>query len=232
MPSKSSRSSSLVYSSRVERSPGRQLDRLGEDHLAPRVVEEAAAQRRLALQRPRRRARRPAPRAPRASPAGPAPAITTSTSTSPAPRSRAAGAALRSPPPPPPLGDGVADQREPAELADDVDAGDRGLAAIVQKRHVGAPRRSPRPTVMAPTGQASSQRAWPTQRRPLTTTAVPPTMPSTSPSGQARTQAPQPMQCVRVDVRDTAPPACRCRARRPLPCARGRGAAGGGSARA
>ena len=47
--------------------------------------------------------------------------------------------------------------------------------------------------MIAPTGHASSQRAWPTQRSPLITVAVPPTTPSTSPSGQAATQAPQPM---------------------------------------
>ena len=54
--------------------------------------------------------------------------------------------------------------------------------------------RSPRPTWIALTGHASSQRAWPTQRIPLMTVAVPPTTPSTSPSGQAATHAPQPMQ--------------------------------------
>ncbi len=54
--------------------------------------------------------------------------------------------------------------------------------------------RSPRPTSIAPTGQAISQRPWPTQRSPFTTVAVPPTMPRTSPSGQALTQVPQPMQ--------------------------------------
>ena len=54
--------------------------------------------------------------------------------------------------------------------------------------------RSPRPTSIAPTGQAISQRPWPTQRSPLTTVATPPTIPSTSPSGQALTQVPQPMQ--------------------------------------
>ena len=55
---------------------------------------------------------------------------------------------------------------------------------------------SPSPTVIAPTGQAISQRACPTQRRPLTTVATPPTTPSTSPSGHASTQLPQPMQYI------------------------------------
>src|SRR5271169_1646981 len=49
--------------------------------------------------------------------------------------------------------------------------------------------------VIAPTGQASAQRAWPMHLYPLTMTALPPSMASTSPSGQTVVQVAQPMQC-------------------------------------
>ena len=48
--------------------------------------------------------------------------------------------------------------------------------------------------VIAPTGQASAQRPWPMHLWPLTMTALPPIMASTSPSGQTLVQVAQPMQ--------------------------------------
>ncbi len=48
--------------------------------------------------------------------------------------------------------------------------------------------------VIAPTGQASAQRPWPIHLCPLTMTALPAIMASTSPSGQTLVQVAQPMQ--------------------------------------
>src|SRR6267143_3920223 len=49
------------------------------------------------------------------------------------------------------------------------------------------------PIVIAPTGQASAHRLWPIHLYPLTRTALPPNMASTSPSGQTCVQIAQPM---------------------------------------
>ena len=48
--------------------------------------------------------------------------------------------------------------------------------------------------VIAPTGHASAHRPWPMHLYPLTMTALPPSIASTSPSGQTVVQVPQPMQ--------------------------------------
>jgi len=48
--------------------------------------------------------------------------------------------------------------------------------------------------VMAPTGQASAHSECPMHLCPFTITAWPPSMASTSPSGQTSVQPPQPMQ--------------------------------------
>ncbi len=53
---------------------------------------------------------------------------------------------------------------------------------------------SPSSTAIAPTGQSTAQRPWPTQRAPCTTIAWPLTMRSTPSSGQDSTHVPQPMQ--------------------------------------
>src|SRR5882762_5533490 len=47
--------------------------------------------------------------------------------------------------------------------------------------------------VIAPTGQASAHRLWPIHLYPLTRTALPPNMASTSPSGHTCVQIAQPM---------------------------------------
>ena len=53
--------------------------------------------------------------------------------------------------------------------------------------------------VMAPTGQASAHRLCPMHLYPLTMTACPPSMASTSPSGQTVVHVAQPMQyCVSI----------------------------------
>ena len=48
--------------------------------------------------------------------------------------------------------------------------------------------------VIAPTGHASAHRPCPMHLYPLTMTALPPSMASTSPSGQTQVQVAQPMQ--------------------------------------
>src|SRR6266567_6252977 len=48
--------------------------------------------------------------------------------------------------------------------------------------------------VIAPTGHASAHKPWPMHLCPLTITAFPPIIASTSPSGQTLVQVPQPMQ--------------------------------------
>ena len=127
------------------------------------------------------------------SPAGPAPAMSTSTVPSGAGGSDFTRSAIRSTtrrPCPMALRTSASPRTSPARNSPGVSVSFHSSTCGMSARDF----RSPRPTVIAPTGQASSQRAWPTQRRPLMTVAVPPTTPSTSPSGQAATQAPQPMQ--------------------------------------
>ena len=54
--------------------------------------------------------------------------------------------------------------------------------------------------VMAPTGHTSAQMLWPMHLWPLTMVALPFSRPSTSPSGQASTHVPHPMQRVEIDM--------------------------------